>query len=615
MSTPELTAIDRFTAQGVGSGPDAHVESTTVSSIVRFGNFEVDLAAGQLHKRGARIGLRDQSFQVLALLLERPGEVVTREQLQHRLWPADVFVDFENNLNTAVARLREALGDSAEKPRFIETLPKHGYRFIAPLSEHPSSDERTLVPAIRLVVLPFLNLSGDPAQEYFSDAMTDEIITELAGLAPAALSVIARTTAMRYKGSHKDVARIAHELSVEYVVEGGVRRIQDGIALNVQLVRASNQTHVFARRYQAELRDIFKVESSVARDIAAHIENLQTVAAFRMTQAVDASGRRTPTQNLAAYDEYLRGRSHLVRATPEGFAKARQHFAEAVSRDPGFALAYDGLAEIYWYLGYFGFMLPRDAFSAGVLYAIRALEINGALGETHALLGLYHKQLAYDWPEVQREMARALELSPTSPIVRERYAFNVLMPHARLEEAAAELELALVWDPQSVSARSHLGAVLLLWRRYDRVMEQARRILELEPSAYWGHALMASCYRDQRVFDKAIPAYRKAVQLSGGASSMLGWLGLSLALGGQVDEARAMLGRLHERAATGYVPPTSFAWIHLGLGETEPAFEWLDRAVEDRDQFIMPIKSYWFFDPIRSDPRFAALLRKMRLDD
>jgi TolB-like protein/Tfp pilus assembly protein PilF len=585
-----------------------------VSRTVRFGNFEVDLTAGQLHKHGVRIGLREQSFQVLALLLERPGEVVTREELQHRLWPADVFVDFDNSLNTAVARLREALGDSAKKPRFIETLPKHGYRFIGPVSEHPSSENRTSALATRLVVLPFLNTSGDPAQDYFSDAMTDEIITELAGLAPEALSVIARTTAMRYKGSHKDESRIAHELGVEYVVEGGVRRTEDGITLNVQLVRGSDQTHVFARRYQAELRDIFKVQSAVARDIASCIDHVPLTKPLPPTEAVDATVRQPRTQNLGAYDEYLQGRSFLGRVTPEAFAMARQHFEAARSRDPEFALAYDGLAEVYWYLGYFGFMRPRDAFSAGVLYAIRALEIDNSLGETHALLGLYHKQLAYDWAEVEREMARALELSPASPIVRERYAFNVLMPHARLEEAVAELDFALVCDPQSVGLRSHLGAVLLLWRHYDRAMEQARRILELEPRAYWGHALMGSCFRDQGMLEKSIAAYRTAVELSGGASAMLGWLGLSLALGREANEARAILGRLHERAAQGYVPPTSFAWIHLGLGEIDSAFEWLDRAIEARDQFIMPIKSYWFFDPIRSDPRFAELLRKMRLE-
>ena len=316
------------------------MDAAKVCRIVRFDNFEVDLAAGQLHKAGVRISLREKSFQVLALLLERPGEVVTREQLQHRLWPGDVFVDFENNLNTAVARLREALGDSAEHPRFIETLPKHGYRFIAAVAERSSAKRHASVPATRIVVLPFLNLSGDPAQEYFSDAMTDEISTELAALAPEALGVIARTTAMRYKGSHKDVTRIARELGVEYVVDGGVRRTKDRMALNVQLVRASDQTNVFAKRYQAELRDIFKTENSVARDIAAHIDNVHIVEAIRTTQSVNAPDRRPRTQNLRAYDEYMQGRSHLGRVTPEGFEKARQHFEEAVARDPGFALAY-----------------------------------------------------------------------------------------------------------------------------------------------------------------------------------------------------------------------------------------------------------------------------------
>ncbi|HET7696614.1 MAG TPA: winged helix-turn-helix domain-containing protein [Vicinamibacterales bacterium] len=584
-----------------------------MSRIVRFGNFEVDLAGGQLHKRGVRIGLREKSFQVLALLLERPGEVVTREELRRRLWPSDVFVDFDNNLNTSVARLREALGDQAEHPRFVETLPRHGYRFIAAVTERlPASGAPAAAP--RIVVLPFLNLSGDPAQEYFSDAMTDEIITELAGLAPDALNVIARTTAMRYKGSRKDVTRIARELGVEYVVEGGVRRAEDRIALNVQLVRASDRMHVFAKRYQAAaLTDIFRMQSCAARDIAANIGSEHIAGTMRATDNAGAMGRRPRTHNPAAYDEYLRGRSQMARVTPDAFARGRRHLEAAVSLDPGFALAYDGLAELYWYLAYFGFMPPREAFSTGVLYAIRTLEIDNSLGETHALLGLYHK-LSYDWPEVEREMARALELSPTSPVVRERYAFNFLMPHARHEEAAAELELALAWDPQSVAIRSQLTVVLALGRHYQRAVDEARGILDIEPQAYWGHALLGGCLRDQGLFDEAIAAYRTALELSGGASSMMGWLGLCLALAGHTSEARTMLDQLAERAAQSYVPPTSLAWIHLGLGEIDSAFEWLDRAVEGRDQFMMPIKGYSFFDPIRSDPRFAALLRSMRLD-
>lgn len=582
---------------------------------IRFDCYEVDLAAGQIYKRGARLRLAHQPFQVLASLLEHPEQVVTREDLRRRLWPNEVFVDFDNVLNTAVARLREALGDSAEHPRFIETLPKRGYRFIAEVSQPMATAEPPLPRRSRLLVLPFVNLSGDPAQEYFSDAMTDEIITELAGLAPNALALIARTTAMHYKGTHKDIARIGRELSVDYVVEGGVRRTSDRIALNVTLVRAGDQMHVFAKRYEVELREMFGVQRSIARDIAEHIDMGPITEAVRPPLAVGAPEKRKPRPDPAAYDEYVQGRHHLCRLTPEAFAKARQHFEEATARDPEFALAYDSLAEIYWYLGYVGFMAPRDAFSTGVLYAMRALEIDNTLGETHAMLALYHKQVDYNWPEVDRAMARALELSPTSPIVRTRYALNALMPYGRLEAAVEELERALEWDPSSAFIRAHLAIVLVLWRRWDKAMDQARMVLELEPRAYMAYLVTAVCYRERRMLDEAIAAQARATELSGGSAAMLGWLGLSLAVGGKAAEARTLLERLHEMAATAYVPPASVAWIHLGLGEIDATFEWLDRAVEARDQLMMPIKSYAIFDPIRADPRFLALLRKMHLDE
>ncbi len=586
----------------------------TAPKVVRFADYEMDMAAGLLHKGGLRISLREQSFQVLASLLKRPGQVVTREELRQRLWPEDVFVDFDNNLNTAIGRLREALGDSADHPRFIETLPKHGYRFIANVFEAPRAPEPRLARRVRVVVLPFINLSGDPAQEYFSDAMTDEIITELAGLAPEQLGVIARTTAMHYKDSHKDVAQIGRELGVDYVVEGGVHRAGNRIAFNAQLIRAKDQTHVWAQRYDVELRDIFKMQGSVAQAITAHIGITPIAGDVRVGDTVGGRPTRKPTEDLAAYNEYIQGRYHLARLTPEAFAKARQHFEEAITRDPAFALAYDSLAEIYWYMGYFGFMRPIDAFSTGVLYALRALEIDNALAETHALLAQYHKQLDYNWPEVHREMARALALNPTSPVVKVRYALNALMPLGRLEEAVAELEGALELDPLSAYTRTVLAIMLLLWRRYDRAIAECRRLLELDPSACWGHLMIGSCYRDLRMFDEAITANRQAVELSGNAAAMLGWLGLSLAIAGKQDEARALLNCLHEMATQAYVPPTSFAWIHLGLGEINSAFEWLDRAVDERDQLMMPIKSYAFFDPLRADPRFAALLRKMNLE-
>jgi TolB-like protein len=288
--------------------------------IVRFGNYEVDLDSGHLRKRGVKLRLRDQSFEVLAILLEHPGEVVTREDLRRRLWPEDVFVDFDGNLNTAMARLREALNDSAERPRFIETLPRRGYRFIASLSERSARRPR-------LLVLPFANLSGDSANEHIADAMTEEIITELASLAPEHLAVIARTTAMHYKGSQKEIAGIGRELAVDYVVEGSVRPAGGRIGMAVQLIQVTDQTHLWSKRFDASADEIFRVRSAVADGICAHLG------------ITPARAAKKPTQDLAAYNLYLEGRYHLHSRTPGEMAKAKPLLEEAVARDPQFALA------------------------------------------------------------------------------------------------------------------------------------------------------------------------------------------------------------------------------------------------------------------------------------
>ena len=314
----------------------------TAPKVVRFDAYEVNLGAGQVHKRGVRISLREKSFQVLALLLERPGDVVTREELRRRLWPEDVFVDFDNNLNTAVARLREALSDSAEHPRFIETLPKRGYRFLAAVAESSPAAQRAPAPHARMVVLPFTNLSGDPTQEYLSDAMTEEIITELSGLGSGQLTVIARTTAMHYKGSSKDVGRIGRELSVDYLVEGGMRRAEDRVVATVQLIRVKDQAHLWAKRYDAALSDVFSARGEIAREIADRIE------------IATGPATRKPAADVTAYNLFLQGRYHVYQGTPSGVAIARKLFEEAIGRDPGFALAYEGLAELFWLAGLLG---------------------------------------------------------------------------------------------------------------------------------------------------------------------------------------------------------------------------------------------------------------------
>jgi len=599
-----------------------------MSRVVRFDCFEVDLAAGILRKRGSRIGLRDQPFQVLASLLEDPGQVVTRDDLRRRLWGDEVFVDFDNSLNIAIARLRTALGDSAEHPRFIETLPKRGYRFIGDVSLPPSAAEPE-PRRPRLAVLPFLNSSGDPAQEYFSDAMSDEIITALASLAPGQLAVIARTTAMRYKGSHKDVARIGRELDVDYVVEGAVHRTEAQVAVNAQLIQTSDQAHLFARRYQAELRDIFRMQSSIAQDIAAHID-APGIADEVRGRLARAHGRRKPTENLSAYSEYIQGRYLLERLTPESMERAKRHFEEAIRRDPEFALAHDALANFYSWLGYTGYMRPRDAYSIGFPYAVRAVEIDDTLAEAHAVLAEYHKQLDYNWPAAEREMARALELDPASPIVRLRHAVGILMPHNCIDEAIADIKLALESDPLAGLTRAWLGIMQLLAEEYDLAIDEARALLELEPNSCWAPFIIGIAYRQKynegfvlgrrkpadpsdgpRFAEEAVAGHLKAIELAPGSDYFLGWLGLALGVCGRKAEARAVLERLLR--SDRYNLPTGVGHVYLGLGEFDAALEWFDRAVEERDQNMMLILSGRHFDPIREDPRFAALLRKMKL--
>jgi TolB-like protein/Flp pilus assembly protein TadD len=585
-------------------------------TFVRFDCFEVDPAAGRLFKRGARIRLREQSFAVLTMLLDRPGEVVTREELRRRLWPTEVFVDFENSLNAAVARLREALGDSAERPRFIETLPKRGYRFIGTISEPVGAVKAEAPPRARLLVLPFVNLTGDPAQEYVNDALTDEVITELAALAPGALAVIARSTAMRYKGSQKGVARIGRELTADFIVEGGVRHAGDSVTVNAQLVRASNQEQVFAKRYEAHAKGVFGLHGQIARDIARHVAASAGVEGVAVAATGGGRVTRTPTEDLVAYNEYVQGRRDLdhVKELMQGLKECRAHLESAIARDPGFGLAHEALAQAYWLLGYVGAMPPRDAFAVGILHAVRALEIDNTRAEPRALVAQYQKQLDYAWPDIERELAAALALNPSSSLVRMLYAVSWLMPQGRLREAIAELERALEWDPLSYQVHLWRAIMSSLARESDRAIEQARLLIELEPAAGPGHWVLGVALTRQGRFDEGIASLQRAVDLSGGAAMLLGWLGLILGVGGRVDEARGVLSRLEAMSRTSYVPPASFAWVYVGLRDVDRAFEWLDRAVDARDQLMMPIKSYVFFDPLRNDPRFHALLRKMKLD-
>jgi TolB-like protein/DNA-binding winged helix-turn-helix (wHTH) protein/Flp pilus assembly protein TadD len=584
----------------------------TVPHIVRFDCFEVDLDACMISKRGIRIGLRDQAFQVLALLLERSGQVVTREDLRQRLWREDVFVDFDNSLNIAVARLRAVLGDSAEHPRFIQTIPKRGYRFIGNLYPGASGVGLGRGGKPRLAVLPFLNLSGDPTQEYFSDAMTDEIITHLTILAPEQLAVIARTSAMHYKGSRKDVARISRELGADYIVEGALHRTDEQIAVNVQLIQTSDQVHLFARRYRAELRDIFRMQDTIAQDIGKQIPSIAG-------KVRGEGATRKVTDNLAAYNEYIKGRYEMWKWTPEGVERAKRHFEAALAQDPNFALACDALANLYGYLGLWGFLPPDEAEPYRWFYGMRAFELDPTLAEPRTHVA-YHPQkchyqdaYSYNWVEAEKDMANARDMNPNSPIVRVRHA-TVLGVLGKIEQAIAELECALELDPLSLEVRCWLVLELFLGREYERGLEQAQQLVELESEHHLAQMMLGLIYLGAQRFEESEQAFRRAVRLSDELPLMMGWLGLALGMGGHIAEARRLLERLREIANHRFVLPTSFAWLHLGLGDIDEAFTWMERAVYRNDEWVHPLKTYPFLDPLRSDPRFHGLMHKINLE-
>jgi len=361
---------------------------------------------------------------------------------------------------------------------------------------------------------------------------------------------------------------------------------------------------VWSERYDRELIDVLALEDDIAQAIAARL------------RIEFAGGPRTPPAavgNPDAYTAYLEGRHHFARGTPDALRHAMACYERATALDPGFALAYDSLAELHWYLGFFGHVPPREAFAVSTFNALRALELDDGLAQAHALLGMLRKELDYNWAEVDRECRRALQLNPESPLVRLRYAISGLMPHARNAEALAELDAIVRVDPLSIPSRWWLCVMALFAREYGRVAEEARHIIALASDHFTGHWALGMQQDAEGSAAEALVELEKAHALSGGVPFTLGFLAYAAGRAGRLDQARALLEGAREAARTSYIPPTTLAFAHIGLGEWDAAFERLDQAVEGRDPLVMPIKSYNFLDGVRGDGRYQALLRKMNL--
>jgi len=635
-----------------------------VSRVLRFDNFELDLRAGELRKGGVKLRLQGQPIQVLAALLNSAGELVTREELRAQVWPAETFVDFDHSLHNAIARLREALGDSAGTPRYIETLPRRGYRFMGtvgrigpeePLPSAPNaastspslearvvpvrSKSRTVVitallmtvaiaailvliptlshraaatPLVRsIAVLPLANFSGDPAQEYFVDGMTDELITDLAKI--GALRVISRTSVMRYKGTKKDLPEIARELNVDGIVEGSVTRSGQRVRITAQLLYGPTDKHLWADTYDRDLGDILTLQSDVAQAIA------QQVRAQLTPQQQARLGAPHPV-NPEAYDSYLKGRYYLSNqfTMAQSLNMAKTYFEEAVRKDSGFAQAYAGLADAYLYLAMFRQMSSESAYRSAEEADRHALALDDSIGETYDTLAVLSWRYNWDWDATEREFNQAIALAPSYICAHEDRA-EYLAFRGRRSEAEAEMIKIRAFDTSFSSTLTDVGVDYQL-RDFDRLLEASQRGVALNPNEWLEHFYLGVGYEGTGKQLESVAEYQKAVELSGGDQDATAALAHAYAGVGRRAETqkilRDALRDLEQESNKVKASPYLIATLYAALGDKDTAFKFLERAYREKSlDLSWHLNADLRIDNLRSDPRYQSLLSRVGLKD
>jgi TolB-like protein len=563
---------------------------------VRFGPFEADLRTGELRKKGFKIRLQEKPFQILAALLERPGELVTRDELHRRLWPGDTFVDFDNGLNTALTKLRESLGDSAEEPQYIETFRGRGYRFIGPARGAAGSR------VTMLAVLPFENLSADVEQEYFSDGLTEEMITQLARLNPDHLGVIARTSSLRYKKTTKGIGKIARELGVDWILEGSVRSAFERVRITAQLVRTQDESHLWAQTYDRESRDILAVQSEVALAVAAEIN-------LKLKPDAQARSKEARKVDPEAHRAYLMGCYHLAKFNRNGIARGIEYLMQSIETDPEYAPPYSDLAFAYFLSS--GWILPpREAMLKAKEAAIRGLKIDESLSEAHSSLGIVHLRYDWDWAAAERECKRAVEIDAGSARAHEFYGWY-LAAMGRFEEAIESEKRALELDPVSPVVNTLLGHVLYLARRHDQAIQQLHKALELDQNYWFAHLILGLALQQQGKMSEAIEEFQIARREERVSPETLGALGQAYAVAGETCKAVEVLEELEKWSKLYYVSPFHRGRICAALGRTDQAFAWFETAFQERSFYLSWFKVEPELDPLRSDPRFTSLLERL----
>jgi TolB-like protein/DNA-binding winged helix-turn-helix (wHTH) protein/Tfp pilus assembly protein PilF len=606
-----------------------------------FGPFRLDPLKRRLLRGGEALRLTPKAFDLLLVLVEESGRTVEKDELLERVW-AGTIVE-ENNLNQNITALRKLLGDSRQESQYIATIPGLGYRFVAEVrkeeftqSRKDAKEVRTrpsrvfryavliLVPLVlaaiayawytrekprpaisSLMVLPLENLSGDPAEEYFADGMTDALIGDLAQL--GGLHVISRTSSMHYKGTNKSLPQIAGEINVDAVVEGTVQRSGDRVVVRAQLIHAATDRHLWVQTYTRDVRDVLDLQSEIAQAVAREVR-------IQLTPGEQARfTARRPVQPKA-YDNYLQGRYlYWNKRTEENLNKAIELFQNAIKEDANYAPAYVGLADCYNALSVvqISALPPIEGRRRAEEAATKALELDSGLAEAYTALG-YINHYNWNWSAAEQHFKRALELNPSYANAHNFYA-SYLMSRGRIDESIAASNRARELDPFSLAINVQRGFLLENARRYGEAIEQLRAVTAMDPNHYQAYWSLGHTYAANGQFAEAVAAAEKAVQLSERAPGALGILGLAYGLAGRKAEALKIVNELLELNKTRYVTPAALVNVYLGLDDKEQAFVWLEKAFQERSNYVAYLKVFPIVDPIRSDRRFADLVGKVGL--